>query len=101
MQSYPEVQALFACSDLMALGAIEAISAAGRDGEIIVVGFDALMDAREAIRAGKMDASIAQHSDEMGKIAIENAKRQLDGEKIPRYIPVKIDLITRENVDRK
>jgi ribose transport system substrate-binding protein len=101
MQSYPEVQALFACSDLMALGAIEAISAAGRSGEIIVVGFDALNDAREAIRAGKMDASIAQHSDEMGKIAIESAKQLLDGKKIPRYLPVKIDLITKENVDRK
>ncbi len=99
MQSYPEVQALFACSDLMALGAIEAIAAAGKSGDIIVVGFDALKDARDAIRTGRMDASIAQHSDEMGKKAIENAKRLIDGESIPRYIPIEIDLITRENVD--
>jgi ribose transport system substrate-binding protein len=99
MQSYPEVQALFACSDLMALGAIEAIAAAGKTGDIIVVGFDALNDARDAIRAGKMDASIAQHSDVMGKKAIENAKQLIDGKSIPRYIPINIDLITKDNVD--
>jgi ribose transport system substrate-binding protein len=99
MQSYPQVQALFACSDLMALGAIEAIAAAGKNGEILVVGFDALNDARDAIRAGRMDASIAQHSDKMGKVAIENAKRLIDGKSISRSIPVSIDLITKENVD--
>ncbi len=99
MQSYPDVQALFACNDIMALGAIEAIAAAGKTGDIIVVGFDAIRDARDAIRIGRMDASIAQHPNEMGKEAVKNAKRLIDGENIPVYIPVKIDLITRDNVD--
>ena len=51
---------MFACNDLMALGAIEAIAAAGRAGKIRVVGFDALDDARAAIEAGTMEASVAQ-----------------------------------------
>jgi ribose transport system substrate-binding protein len=99
LQSNPDVQALFACNDMMALGAIEAINAAGKIGEIIVVGFDAINDARQAIRDGRMNASVAQHPYEMGKQAVERAYQTLRGEAIPKNIPVKIELITIENVD--
>ncbi len=95
LQSHPEVQALFACSDLMALGAIEAIAAAGKSGQILVVGFDAINDGRDAIRAGSMTGSVAQFPHEMGRLAIESAYRFMHGESIPAYIPVKIELITQ------
>ncbi len=98
LESHPGVQALFACSDLMALGAVEAIAAAGKTGEIIVVGFDALADARQAIRKGVMEASVAQHSSEMGRVAVESAYRLLQGENIPENLPVKIELITKEKL---
>ena len=58
---------MFAASDLMALGAIEAIAAAGKTGKIRVIGFDALDDAKKAIAAGTMEASVAQFPSEMGK----------------------------------
>ena len=99
LQSHSEIQALFTCSDLMALGAIEAIAAAGKTGDLIVVGFDALPEAREAILQGSMDGSVAQHPSEMGKLAIENAYRLLNGQSIPGEIPVTIELITKQNVD--
>jgi ribose transport system substrate-binding protein len=98
LQSYPSVKALFSCNDMMALGAVEAITAAGKTGQIVVVGFDAIEDAREAIRTGKMNGSVAQHPYDMGKLAIENAKKIIDGQKIPSYIPVKIDLVTKDNL---
>ena len=50
----------------MALGAIEAIAAAGKTGKIRVIGFDALDDAKKAIAAGTMEASVAQFPSEMG-----------------------------------
>ncbi len=99
LQSHPDVQALFACNDLMALGAIEAIETADKTGEIIVLGFDALDDAREAIRNGAMHGSIAQYPSEMGKIAIENAYRIINGEKPEDNIPVKIELMTVNNLN--
>jgi len=99
LQSHPGVQALFACNDMMALGAIEAITAAGKTGEVIVVGFDAVEDGREAIRNGTMDGSIAQHPFDMGKRAVENAVRLLEGEAVSDYIPVRIELITKKNVN--
>ena len=94
MQSHPGVQAVFACNDMMALGAVEAISAADRTGDIIVVGFDAVQDALDAIEAGSMNASIAQNPYEMGRLAIEYAHRITMGESIESYIPVKIELVT-------
>jgi ribose transport system substrate-binding protein len=97
LQSHPQVQALFACSDLMALGAVEAIAAAGKSGKITVVGFDAFSEAREAVQKGVMDATIAQFPSEMGRLALENAARVLKGEPVPPEIAVKIELITKEN----
>ncbi len=98
LQSHPDVQALFACNDMMALGAVEAIAALGKTGDIIVVGFDAIADARQAIADDKMSASIAQHPSEMGKVAMEKAWALLQGRVIPAEIPVKIELITAESL---
>lgn len=95
LQSHPDVQAVFGCNDMMALGAVEAIAAAGRTADILVVGFDAITDAREAIAAGRMEASIAQNPREMGRLAVENAARLIRGEKIPVYIPVRIELVQK------
>jgi ribose transport system substrate-binding protein len=97
LQSHPDVQALFACSDLMALGAVEAIAAAKKTGTIVVVGFDAFSEAREAVLKGAMHATIAQSPYEMGSRAVENATRLFRGEKVEEDISVKIQLITKEN----
>ncbi|MDP8243067.1 MAG: sugar ABC transporter substrate-binding protein [Candidatus Hinthialibacter antarcticus] len=99
LQTYPEVKALFCTNDMMALGAVEAISAAGKEGEIAVIGFDAVEEARKAIREGRMEGSIAQSPDEMGRVAVESAVKSLKGETIAEVLPVKIELITKENVD--
>ncbi len=99
LEAHPDVDTLFACSDLMALGALEAIAAAGRSGEIRIIGFDALPEARQAIAEGTMLASIAQFPDEMGRLAVENAARRIRGEEIPASIPVRIELVTRETVE--
>lgn len=95
LQAHPEVNVLFACNDMMALGAVEAIAAAGKTGEISVIGFDAVDDARKAIKEGTMTASVAQSPSMIGKVAIENAAKVLKGETIPADIPVAIELITR------
>jgi ribose transport system substrate-binding protein len=99
LQAHPDVQALFACNDLMGLGAIEAIAAAGKTGRIFVVGFDAVKDARDAIRQGSMAASVAQHPDDMGRLGVESAYHVIRGESVPDYIPVRIELVTKQNVE--
>jgi len=93
LQAHPTVNALFAASDLMALGALEAIAAAGRTGQIAVVGFDAITEARASIAKGTMAASIAQSPAQMGRIGVESAVKLLAGEKLPAEIGVPIELI--------
>jgi ribose transport system substrate-binding protein len=93
LQAHPDVNALFACNDLMALGATEAIAAAGKAGKIVVVGFDAQPEARAAIQRGTMAATIAQFPARMGATAIENAAKLLRGEKIAAFTPVAIELV--------
>jgi ribose transport system substrate-binding protein len=95
LQAHADIDAVFACSDLMALGALEAIAAAGRSGRIRVVGFDALDDARKAIEAGRMEASVAQSPRDMGRIAVESAAKVLRGESIPGDQKVPIALVTK------
>ena len=97
LQAHPDIDSVFACSDLMALGALEAISAAHRTGSIKVVGFDALDDAKKAIAEGTMAASVAQFPADMGRAAIESAVKVIRGEKIPDDIKVKLELVTRDN----
>jgi ribose transport system substrate-binding protein len=96
LQAHGDIDTVFAANDLMALGAIEAIAAAGRTGKIRVVGFDALDDAKKAIEAGTMEASVAQFPYEMGKAAVESAVKVLAGEKLPSDIMVKLEMVTKQ-----
>jgi ribose transport system substrate-binding protein len=77
----------------MALGATEAIAAAGKTGTIVVVGFDAQPEARAAIRKGAMAATVAQFPARMGATAVENAAKLLRGETIEAFTPVAIELV--------
>lgn len=98
LQADSSIQAVFAGNDEMALGAVEAISGAKKD--VLVVGFDATDDAIEAIRQGRMGATIAQQPDLIGSTAVENAIRLTKGESIPKEIPVEVTLITKDTVDK-
>jgi ribose transport system substrate-binding protein len=98
LQAHADIDTVFAASDLMALGAVEAIAAAGKTGKIRVVGFDALDDAKKAIAAGAMDASVAQFPAEMGRVAVESAVKVMRGESLPADVKVKLDLVTKETL---
>ncbi len=97
LQANGDIKAVFAANDEMALGAVEAISGAGKD--IVVVGFDATDDAIAAIKEGRMDATIAQQPELIGSTAVDNALKLINGESIPASIPVEVTLVNPENVD--
>ena len=95
LQANSEIKAVFAANDEMALGALEAISGAGRD--VLVVGFDATDDAVEAVKAGRMGGTIAQQPALLGATAVENAVNLMAGETIEKIIPVEVTLVTKDN----
>lgn len=94
LQAHPGVQALFACNDEMALGAIQAIKAARKTG-IIVVGFDATKDGIAAVKDGTMAATVAQMPAEMGRIAVQKTFDLLNGKEIDALISTEVKLITQ------
>lgn len=57
LQKYPDVNAILACNDESALGAIQALKSAGLDGKVIIGSFDGNQDGSAAIKAGEMYAT--------------------------------------------
>lgn len=98
LQAHPNVAGVFCENDEMALGALEAVNAAGKSGAVKVVGFDGTADAVESIKAGGLAGSVAQQPFEIGKMGVDMAKKAMAGEKLPEttYVPVK--LLTKDNL---
>ncbi|ABO51032.1 ribose-binding protein [Desulforamulus reducens MI-1] len=94
LQSQPEINAVFAHNDEMALGALQAVAAAKKD--IMVVGFDGNDDAVNAVNDGKMAATVAQQPKLIGQLGVETAQRVVKGEKVDTNIPAKLKLITKK-----
>ncbi|MGB4871936.1 MAG: substrate-binding domain-containing protein, partial [Candidatus Promineifilaceae bacterium] len=74
--------------------AIEAAKAAGRAGDIVFVGFDAVDDAVTAVNAGDLAATVAQQPALMGQLGLETAVTYLNGGTVDAYIPVDLSLVT-------
>ena len=93
LQAQPEINAVFAHNDEMALGALQAIKASGRD--IKIVGFDATDDAVKAVEAGDLAATVAQQPALIGSLGVENAVKVIKGETVEKSIPVDLKLVTK------
>lgn len=91
LQANPDIKGVFAHNDEMALGALEAIEASGKD--ITVVGFDATDDAVKAVEEGRLAGTIAQKPEMIGEKALETAVQSLKGEKVEASIPVELELV--------
>lgn len=98
LQANPELDAIFAQNDEMALGAIEAADALGVLDDLVIIGFDATDDALAAIDEGRMDGTVAQQPFEIGRIGIESAVSLAGGEELEPEIPVDVQLVTADNV---
>lgn len=94
LQAQPEIDAVFAQNDEMALGAMEAITAVNRK-DIMIVGFDASVDAVTAVKAGSMATTVAQKPDLIATTGIDVVLKVLAGEKVDKYIPIELELVVK------
>jgi ribose transport system substrate-binding protein len=100
LQAHPELDGIFAANDEMALGALEAVAAAGGLDRIRIIGFDAIPDAISNIRAGRLVGSVAQFPSEMGRLGVRHAVELLqDGVPPPSEILTRVEIISSSNVD--
>ncbi|MDD2175081.1 ribose ABC transporter substrate-binding protein RbsB [Glaesserella parasuis] len=93
LASHGSAKAVFAQNDEMALGALRAIRASGKN--ILVVGFDGTDDAVKAVNGGQLAATIAQQPDKIGELGVEAADKVLKDEKVDAQIPVPLKVVTK------
>ncbi|MBA5760981.1 ribose ABC transporter substrate-binding protein RbsB [Vibrio sp. 404] len=89
----PDVQAVFAQNDEMALGALRAVQASGKD--VMIVGFDGTDDGIAAVNRGMLSATVAQQPELIGALGVEVASKVLKGEQVEASIPVPLKVITK------
>jgi ABC-type sugar transport system substrate-binding protein len=100
LQRSPDLVAIFCANDDMALGAVEAARATGKD-KIIVIGVDGNTNAVKSILAGRLNASVAQLPYLVGMQAVEDAKKVLAGEKVPEFTYVPTLVLTKDIIEAK
>lgn len=92
-----ELNAILANNDEMALGAVQALKAAGRT-DVIVMGVDAIPDAKKAVGDGSLAATVLQDAEGQGTGAISTVDKVLKGESAEQITWIDFVLITPENL---
>jgi ABC-type sugar transport system substrate-binding protein len=100
LRNNPRLSGFFAASDLMALGAADAVRAAGRTGQVRIIGLDGIPEALDAIRVGSIDATVSQYPYVMGQMAVEACVAAARGSKLPTRVDAPIAIVTRANARR-
>ena len=101
LEHLPDVRGIFAINDDSALGALAAVKAAGRAGTIVIVGYDATPEAREAIRRGDLHGDVVQYPRKIGALTIGAVRDHLAGRKVPARIAVETGVFTAQDARRK
>jgi ribose transport system substrate-binding protein len=94
-EAHPGISLLFCANDMMALGALKFLQESGRPG-VKVASYDALAEAREAVKAGRLAVTVDQQAAEQGYQGVLLARRQLNGEPVPEQVLIETRLITAE-----
>lgn len=100
LQSFDNIDAVYAANDEMALGAAQAIEAAGKSDDIFVMGNDGTDEALEAIADGTLGATNGTPGYIQGYIAVDVAVRYLNGEEVPSVINEKNTVIDESNLSQ-
>jgi D-allose transport system substrate-binding protein len=92
LTKHPDLVAIFCANDGMALGAVETVFAAGKGEQVTVIGVDGNSDAVKSIKEGRLTASVAQLPYLVGKQAVENVKKIVEGGKVdsPVFVPTMV-----------
>ncbi len=101
MQANPDIDAVFCGNDAMALGAYQAVLAAGKAGKVKIFGFDGAEDAVKGIAEGKIAATVMQFPVLMSRTSADLADQYLRGKRdFKRKTPVEVVLVTAENASK-
>lgn len=99
LSEHPEVKAILAANDSMALGAVAAVKGAGRSNDVMIVGFDNISAVQQAIQEGKIVATADQHGDQLAVYGIQIAMKLIENPDATAIdVETPVDLITKESI---
>lgn len=95
----PNLKGIFAANEPAALGAAQAIEAAGKTGQIKIVAFDASDDQINALKKGSVQALAVQNPFKMGYEGVKAAYDYIKGTPVEKRIDTGVTIVTKENMD--
>ena len=102
LQAHPDVDAIVGSNDQMALGAVQAVKGAGKLGDILIVGDDAIPSALSALKAGELDATIDGNTDKVGYEAVKAAyEHVVNGAELDDWIVVPSSIMLADDVTQE
>jgi len=99
LTAHPDLKGIFAANEPAAVGAVQALEAAGKSGQIKLVAFDAGDDEIAALKKGTVQALIVQHPFRMGYDGVKTAFDILQGKTVEKRIDTGFTIVTMENID--
>lgn len=100
LQANPDIDAVFCGNDAMAMGAYQALVAAGKADKVKVFGFDGAEDVVNSIRDGKILATGMQFPEVMAQTAATFADQYFKGKRdFPKKMPVAVELVKKDNIE--
>ena len=99
LSEYPDIKALLAGNDNMALGAVSAVRAAGKAGKVMVVGYDNIEAIKPMLQDGRVLATADQAAAQQAVFGIQNALKLVKGEKVDAkdgVIETPVELVTKQ-----
>lgn len=100
LRKNPNIKAIYANNDTMAVGVAKAVSDMGLAGKIIVVGTDGIPAALDGIKNGTISATITPLPYYQGYWSVQSLVRLLSGQKVPDWVVAPAQLITKDNMDQ-
>lgn len=98
--AHPDLVAIYTANDELALGASQAVSAAGKKGQVIITGMNGVPSAIKAVKAGSLGMTVDLNPIGWGKLGVDTMVNYLKGVKPSAVVPTTHTLVDQSNVDQ-
>ena len=98
LRANPDLKGFFVANDDMGLGVVRAVANAGKAGSVKVISVDGNKDAFESIKAGQLDATVAQYPYVIGAMGLEACQAAMAGKTLPASVKAPVQVVTKDNV---
>ena len=100
LRAHPDLAGFFVANDDMGLGVARAVANAGRTGKVRIISVDGIKDALEAVKAGQLDAVVAQYPYAIGSMGVEACRAAGKGKTLPPNVKAPVALVVKDNADK-